>query len=382
MKFWRIFLALARKEWQQLRRDRLTAMLILSVPLAQVILFGFAIDLAPRHWPGVWVETTALVSTEIDAPTDRGLTQTMLKQVNASGWIALPNQPISKQAANDAMLRGEARFILYWPTHPSQSQLAGKPIMINLDADYSDPYVPAALAMLTQSLNATTNNGKPAPVKLDSIFGPLQLNLQPRFALQHGSGSYLVPALTGVVLTLTLTLMASFALVREQERGTWEGLLSTPAGSTVIVLGKLLPYAILGLLLFGALQIVSHLLFESAWASPTQWLAALCFLLGQLGLGACLSLLASNQLQAMQLGVFFYLPSILLSGFMFPFHAMPSWARGIGEMLPLTHFLRVVRADLLRGANAELLLSLAWPIALFAALMLGLAIAGYRRQVA
>lgn len=382
MKFWRIFLALARKEWQQLRRDRLTAMLILSVPLAQVILFGFAIDLAPRHWLGVWVETTALVSTEIDAPTDRGLTQTMLKQVNASGWIALPNQPISKQAANDAMLRGEARFILYWPTHPSQSQLAGKPIMINLDADYSDPYVPAALAMLTQSLNATTNNGKPAPVKLDSIFGPLQLNLQPRFALQHGSGSYLVPALTGVVLTLTLTLMASFALVREQERGTWEGLLSTPAGSTVIVLGKLLPYAILGLLLFGALQIVSHLLFESAWASPTQWLAALCFLLGQLGLGACLSLLASNQLQAMQLGVFFYLPSILLSGFMFPFHAMPSWARGIGEMLPLTHFLRVVRADLLRGANAELLLSLAWPIALFAALMLGLAIAGYRRQVA
>ena len=382
MKFWRIFLALARKEWQQLRRDRLTAMLILSAPLAQVILFGFAIDLAPRYWPGVWVETTALVSTEIDAATDRGLTQTMLKQVNASGWIALPKQPISKQAANDAMLRGEARFVLYWPTHPSQSQLTGKPIMINLDADYSDPYVPAALAMLTQSLNATTSNGKPAPVKLDSIFGPLQLNLQPRFALQHGSGSYLVPALTGVVLTLTLTLMASFALVREQERGTWEGLLSTPAGSTVIVLGKLLPYAILGLLLFGALQMVSHLLFESAWASPTQWLAALCFLLGQLGLGACLSLLASNQLQAMQLGVFFYLPSILLSGFMFPFHAMPSWARAIGEMLPLTHFLRVVRADLLRGANAELLLSLAWPIALFAALMLALAIAGYRRQVA
>lgn len=382
MKFWRIFLALARKEWQQLRRDRLTAMLILSVPLAQIILFGFAIDLAPRHWPGVWVETTELVSTEIDAATDRGLTQTMLKKVNASGWIALPEQPVSKQIANDAMLRGEARFILYWPTHPSQSQLAGKPIMINLDADYSDPYVPAALAMLTQSLNAATSSGKPAPVKIDSIFGPLQLNLQPRFALQHGSGSYLVPALTGVVLTLTLTLMASFALVREQERGTWEGLLSTPAGSTVIVLGKLLPYAGLGLLLFGALQIVSHLLFESAWASPTQWLAALCFLLGQLGLGACLSLLASNQLQAMQLGVFFYLPSILLSGFMFPFHAMPSWARAIGEMLPLTHFLRVVRADLLRGANAELLLSLAWPIALFAALMLALAIAGYRRQAA
>lgn len=382
MKFWRIFLALAHKEWQQLRRDRLTAMLILSVPLAQIILFGFAIDLAPRHWPGVWVETTELVSTEIDAATDRGLTQTMLKKVNASGWIALPEQPVSKQIANDAMLRGEARFILYWPTHPSQSQLAGKPIMINLDADYSDPYVPAALAMLTQSLNAATSSGKPAPVKIDSIFGPLQLNLQPRFALQHGSGSYLVPALTGVVLTLTLTLMASFALVREQERGTWEGLLSTPAGSTVIVLGKLLPYAGLGLLLFGALQIVSHLLFESAWASPTQWLAALCFLLGQLGLGACLSLLASNQLQAMQLGVFFYLPSILLSGFMFPFHAMPSWARAIGEMLPLTHFLRVVRADLLRGANAELLLSLAWPIALFAALMLALAIAGYRRQAA
>lgn len=241
--------------------------------------------------------------------------------------------------------------------------------------------MPAAVAMLAQSTNET-NSEKPKSIPLESIFGSLQLNIQPRYELKHGSGSYLVPALTGVILTLTLTLMSSFAMVREQERGTWEGLLSTPAGAAVIVFGKLLPYAILGLILFGALQIVSHILFETAWASPMQWLAAVGFSLGQLGLGACLSLLARNQLQSMQLGVFFYLPSILLSGFMFPFHVMPSWAQVIGEILPLTHFLRVVRADLLHNADANLLLSLAWPIALFAFLMLTLSITGYRRLIA
>ena len=381
MKYWRIFYALAYKEWLQLKRDRLTLMLLLSVPLAQIILFGFAINLAPRQWPGVWVQTPLIKGIEFDVNTDTGLTQAMLKRVNASGWLVLPSQPISEHLAKQAMLRGDVRFILHWPTHPSQNQLAGKPIIIHLDADYSDPYVPAALAMLTQSFDSASNAIKPAPIQIESIFGPLQLNLQPQFALKHGSGSYLVPALTGVVLTLTLTLMASFALVRERERGTWEGLQSTPAGSSVIVLGKLLPYAILGLILFGTLQIVSHMLFETAWASPLQWLAALFFLLGQLGLGACLSLLARNQLQAMQLGVFFYLPSILLSGFMFPFHAMPGWARLIGETLPLTHFLRVVRADLLHGANAQLLLGLAWPIALFALLMFVLAIKGYKRAM-
>lgn len=124
MKFWRIFFALALKEWLQLMRDRLTLILLISVPIAQIILFGFAIDLTPRHWPGVWVQTKEVSDVAYDKATDNGLTQAMLKHVNADGWLDLPEKSISEQSAKQAMVRGDARFILYWPIHPSQNQLA------------------------------------------------------------------------------------------------------------------------------------------------------------------------------------------------------------------------------------------------------------------
>ena len=386
-RLWRMLVAIAKKECLQLSRDRLTAALLLSVPIAQILLFGFAIELAPRHWPGAWVSVNSVLQATSSKETDTLVQQGFFKSLQQSDWLNLPEQPISQVQAQKLLTNGEIRFILYWPEKPSYYLMRNQAIPITLIGDASDPYVPAAMALFSRAFqnsgikqqgNKQTNK---EVVSIDTSIGEMTLTMQSQFALERGSGAYLVPALTGVILTLTLTLMAAFALVREQERGTWDGLLSTPAGAGVIVFGKLLPYLGIGLLLFGLLQIVAHLLFGSHFASTAQWLAALGFMLGQLGLGACLSLLARTQMQAMQLGVFFYLPSILLSGFMFPFHAMPAWARGLGELLPLTHFLRVLRADLFRGANSATQLSLAIPIFIFATAMLSIAILGYRKRI-
>ena len=382
-KLWRMLWAIAKKECLQLSRDRLTAALLISVPIAQVLLFGFAIELAPRHWPGAWVIVPAEKKLTSDAESDELVTSGFFKSIKKSGWLALPIHPTSENEANKALVRGEIRFILYWPEKPSQYLLLDQSVPLKLIGDASDPYVPAAMALFRQTLESkgTSQNSGEQIIKFESPFGEVALSMHEKFSLKSGSGAYLVPALSGVILTLTLTLMAAFALVRERERGTWDGLLSTPAGAGVIIFGKLLPYLGIGLILFGVLQLVSHFLFASGFASAAQWVAAGCFMLGQLCLGACLSLLAKNQMQAMQLGVFFYLPSILLSGFMFPFHAMPTWAKYIGEALPLTHFLRVLRADLFRDADSFTQFQLGAPILLFTALMLIIAISGYRKRV-
>lgn len=318
-------------------------------------------------------------------PEDAALNRELLQWIANDGLLNLAPTPLSDAQAQTELRSGRARFILYLPAQPSSALHKGEQLPLRLVADFSDPAMPSVAALLGQVLadaSSTVPGASRIEVQPRSYrVGNANLTLEPKFALPRGSGSYLVPALAGVILTLTLTLMAAFSLVRELERGTWDGLLSTPASALAIVLGKLLPYAVLGLALFAVLQWVAHLLFGSAFASLGQWLSAICFVLGQLGLGACLSLLARTQMQAMQLGVLFYLPSILLSGFMFPFHAMPVWAKTLGELLPLTHFLRVLRADLFRQAELPILLALNWPIVWFASLVLGLAIMGYRRRL-
>lgn len=231
------------------------------------------------------------------------------------------------------------------------------------------------------AFSVTSNDHSSIQVRIPSERGGVSTSINSAFLQPANSGAYLVPALVGVILTLTLTLMAAFSMVRERERGTWQSLMSTPVNATLIICGKLAPYCVIGILIYGSLQVLAHQLFGTPWASVAQWFAVTCFIIGQLGLGASLSLFAKTQMQAMQLGVFFYLPSILLSGFMFPFHAMPNWARAIGEFLPLTHFLRVQRADLFRQANGSLLIEMSLPILLFTVVMLSIAILGYRRHM-
>lgn len=394
---WQRLKGIAKKEIWQLSRDRLTAILLISVPLAQILLFGFAIDLSPKNWPAAWVSTVVASQTSQAKPDaeDREIQAIIVDKLNQTNLLSVGPVAMSEDDAALALQRGDIRFIFKIPSAPGHYLSRSQALPVTVLFDGSDPYVAMAATMLASSLQ-TALAQPPTPgtgvgtahkksavqnIRLQSEWGELGVASQSAFQQPANSGAWLVPALVGVILTLTLTLMAAFSMVRERERGTWLSLMSTPVGASLIVFGKLAPYAAIGLVLFALLQVVAHHLFKTPWASAAQWFAACCFILGQLGLGASLSLLAKTQMQAMQLGVFFYLPSILLSGFMFPFHAMPGWARTMGECLPLTHFLRVLRSDLFRQANGWVLFELSWPIVLFATVMLSIAILGYRRQM-
>jgi len=361
-RFWRIVRAIAAKELRQIARDRLTAALLVGVPLAQILLFGYAIELAPRQWPTAWVASAAPDALAMRA-------QQLLTQER---WFRIDRTTADVRQARQWLQRGEVSFIVVWPDDATARALRDERPEAMLVADLSDPFAAAALAALKQRVAG------PSASSADAL--PLRLHIEALHAPRGGAGEYLVPALAGVILTLTLTLLAALAIVREVERGTWHGLLTTPAGPGAIVLGKLLPYLGLGSVLFAALITLAHTLFGTAFGGPALWLAASLFMVANLGLGLALSFIARTQMQAMQMGIFFYLPSILLSGFMFPFHAMPAWARAIGEALPLTHFLRCLRASVVRGADAQTVLSLAWPIAAFAVVTMIAALWGARRR--
>ena len=363
--FWRIVFAIGSKELRQIVRDRLTAALLVGVPLAQILLFGYAINLAPREWPTAWV----------GAATHDPLALRARELFEREHWFRISRDTTDPAQAWAWMQRGEVNFIIIWPDDTLARVLREEKPELRLIADLSDPFAAAALSVLERRMAAQAG-GSDAASRL-----PIKLNIDIRNAPRLGAGEYLVPALAGVILTLTLTLLAALSIVREVERGTWHGLLTTPASALAIVLGKLLPYLGLGSVLFAALLTLAHTLFGTSFGGPALWLAAALFMVANLGLGLVLSFIARTQMQAMQMGIFFYLPSILLSGFMFPFHAMPAWARVVGEALPLTHFLRCLRASLLRGADASTVLSLAAPIAVFALLALGAALFSSQRRV-
>jgi ABC-2 type transport system permease protein len=377
--FWRIVRAIAAKELRQIARDRLTAALLVGVPLAQILLFGYAIDLAPRAWPTAWVGSVEAPGPNVaaalappHAPAPDAVEARARQLMQTDGWFRIDPTFTDLAHADAALQRGELSFIVVWPPHAAKLVKLGERPAVRLIADLSDPFASAAVTALRARLADSGPN--------DAGALPVDLQIDTRYAASSKAGAYLVPALAGVILTLTLTLLAALAIVREVERGTWHGLLTTPAGPAAIVLGKLLPYLGIGAVLFTGLVTLAHGLFGTAFGGPALWVAALLFMLANLGLGLTLSFIARTQMQAMQMGVFFYLPSILLSGFMFPFHAMPAWARGIGEALPLTHFLRCLRASLLRGADAATVLALGWPIAAFALVALAAAWVGAQRR--
>ncbi len=361
MKSWRLLLAIAGKELRQIVRDRLTAALLIGVPLAQLLLFGYAIELRPKSWPTAWVSATYSQDIKTEKLSE--------KKLQESGWFKITTHAKSVDDAMALMRSGQVQFIAVWPEDAQATIERDEKPLVRLLADVSDPFANTALLAAQRSMSRAGESPLPVQVRVEYLYAP-----------KLGTAEFLVPALAGVILTLTLTLLAALSIVREVERGTWEGLLTTPTTKGPLVFGKLLCYWAVGVVLFAVLISVAHFLFGTVWGTPALWLAALVFMLANLALGLTLSFLASTQMQAMQMGVFFYLPSILLSGFMFPLHAMPAWARTIGEVLPLTHFLRCLRAVLIKGADAMQVLQLAWPIALFALLALSAALITYQRR--
>jgi ABC-2 type transport system permease protein len=280
---------------------------------------------------------------------------------------------------------GQVQFVLTIPEQFSRRLVRGDKPSLLLTADATDPAATSnalsAFRIVTERAIGRDLDGPLGHLRRDAP--PLSVILHPRFNPEGITQYNIVPGLMGVVLTMTLVIITALAITRERERGTMENLLSTPVKPFEVMIGKIIPYIIVGYVQMGVILLASHFLFQVPLIGNLFLLltVSLLFIAANLGVGLTFSTLARNQLQAVQMAFFFFLPSILLSGFMFPFRGMPVWAQRIGELLPLTHYLRVVRGVLLKGNNLDQILPHLWPISLFLLVALTIGLTRYRRTL-
>lgn len=368
-------LAIFLKEVTQLRRDRVTFAMMLGIPLIQLILFGYAIDTDPRDLP------TGVVIQE-----DSRLSRSILAGMAVSGYFAEIERLDGPAAADDALARGRLAFVVTVPTGFQAAVLRGERPALLVEADATDPAASSnALAALDRIVAGAVahdlDRGLLAPAGGGA--GPVGLVIHRRYNPEGETRYNIVPGLLGVILTMTMVMMTSIALAREAERGTKETLLSMPVRPAEVMAGTILPYIVIGYVQVLVILVAARLLFDVPMlGSPILLSAAvIVFIAANVAVGFTISTLVRNQVQAMQLTFFFFLPSILLSGFMFPFRGMPGWAQAIGELLPLTHFLRIVRGILLKGNGVAEVAPHIAPLLAFFAVVTTVALLRYRRTL-
>ena len=371
---WARFLAILTKEFRQVRRDRLTFGMMVVIPIVQLILFGFAINSDPKHLP----------LAVIDADTSE-FSRAFIAGLENSQYFRITQRASSDREGDQLLARGIVQFTLAIPSDFSRRLARGeKPVML-LAADATDPAATgnalAALSGIAQQAIGRELTGTLAGLRpADS---PFEIRVQRRYNPEGLTRYNVVPGLIGVILTMTMVMMTGLAMTRERERGTMENLLATPAKPFEVMLGKIVPYILIGYVQVTVILLMAKLLFDVPMVG-SLWLLSLAlilFIAANLAVGFTFSTIARNQLQAMQLTFFFFLPSMLLTGFMFPFRGMPTWAQGIGEVLPLTHFLRVVRGILLKGNGIADIMPHLWPIALFMVVAGTVAMLRYRQTL-
>ncbi|HNB28869.1 MAG TPA: ABC transporter permease [Alphaproteobacteria bacterium] len=375
MTFWSRFLAVFIKEFVQMRRDRITFAMMVGVPLMQLILFGYAINSDPKALP------TAVVMGE-----NTTFARSIVTALQNSAYFKMDGPPVSEAEADKLLRLGEVQFVVTIPVDFTRDVLRGRRPTLLVEADATDPAATsnaiAALISLNQTALDHDLTGPLAEVK--TAPAPFNLQIHRRYNEEGITQFNIVPGLMGVVLTMTMVMMTGLAMTREQERGTMENLLAMPIRPLEVMLGKIAPYIFVGYVQVAIIILAAHLLFQVPvlGSLPLLMGAAIFFIAANLAVGFTFSTLAKSQMQAMQLSFFYFLPSLLLSGFMFPFRGMPIWAQWIGEVLPLTHFLRIIRGIMLKGnVPAEVWPNL-WPIAAFMLVAMGLALLRYRRTVA
>ena len=364
-------LAVFLKEFTQLSRDRLTYAMILMIPVVQLLLFGYAINNEPRHLP------TAVLIQDNSAFAR----STLSAFVNTS-FFDITHVVHSTRELDTLIRTGEVQFALTIPGDFTRRVARGEDAQILLEADATDPTASNQALAAAASLpsQALIHDLKGAVASKAAAAPPFSVIVQRRYNPEGISAYNIVPGLLGVILSMTLVMMTSLAVTREIERGTMESLLATPAQPIEVMIGKLAPYVLVGLLQTAVILIMASLLFQVPMSGGwfALGLGVFLFIIGSLALGFLISTLARTQLQAMQMSFFYMLPSILLSGFMFPFRGMPDWAQAIGTAIPVTHFLRVVRGALLKGDDIPTL----WPnlaaLGVFVCIVTALAMARYR----
>jgi ABC-2 type transport system permease protein len=366
--------AIALKEFVQMRRDRLTFAMIVGIPIAQVLLFGFVINTDPKALP------TAVVDYDRTE-----FTRSIATALSNTGYFAVVPSPPTAAAADAMLARGDVQFAIVFPAGFSRQLLRGERPSLLVAADATDPSATGnALAALSQaSANALAHDLTGPLARLSPSSPPFTLTVQRRYNPEGATQYNIVPGLLAVILQLTMVMMTAFAITRERERGTFEGLLATPVLPLEVMAGKIAPYIVVGLIQSVIILLAARYLFDVPMMGSLALLAAtmMLYIAALLALGYAISTLAANQLQAMQMTFFFFLPTMLLSGFMFPFRGMPEWAQWLGELFPATHFLRIVRGILLKGNDAPDVLPHVWPIALFMLGVSAIAIWRYRQTL-
>jgi ABC-2 type transport system permease protein len=371
---WRRTLAVFIKEFQQMLRDRLTFAMAVGVPILQLVLFGYAINTDPKGLP-----------TAVVAPAGGPLTRSLMAALQNTGYFRIVHSGTSEAAADALIARGEVQFMVVVPIDFERRLVRGEQPALLVSVDATDPSASGnAIAALNAVAASALRHDLVGPLRgLAGGNAPFELRVHRRYNPEGLSRYNIVPGLVGTILTMTMVMLTSLAMTRERERGTMENLLATPVRPAEVMAGKILPYVLLGYVQLGVILGAAWLLFEVPMTGSFTLLMAMIgvFIVANLAVGFTFSTLARNQLQAMQMTFFFFLPSILLSGFMFPFRGMPGWAQRIGEVLPLTHFLRIVRGIMLKGSGASALLPELWPMLAFLGVAGAVALARYRRTL-
>ncbi len=338
--FWRRVAAMVRKEFVQLRRDRITFATIISVPMMQLVLFGYAINTTPRGLP------TAVLLQE---SSDVG--RSILKAIENTKYFKITHQLHDEAEFDRVLASGEVLFAIEVPRGFERALRRGDRPAILMAADATDPVASsAALGTLGNLLQTALRNDRAIP---DSGQMPFEIRTHARYNPAGASQLNIVPGLMGTILTMTMLIFTALSVTREVERGTMESLLAMPITPFEIMLGKIVPYVLIGFFQAAFIVCAGVVLFSVPIVGNLALLAGLStlFIATNLAIGYTFSTLAQNQLQAIQMAMMFFLPNMLMSGFAFPFLGMPQWAQVFSEWLPLTHYIRIVRSIMLKGAT-------------------------------
>lgn len=370
VRWWSIVL----KEFTQLRRDRLTFAMIVGIPILQMGLFGYAINTNPKHLD------TAVIDAD---PSD--ITRSFLWAMRNSSYFKIVEELPNEAAGREALARGQVLFVVNIPAGFTRQLLRGERPSLLIEADATDPTATeSALAAVNGIVQSVIQKEMTGPLEfLRGGPAPFSVSVHPLYNPESITQYNVVPGLMGVVLTLTMVMMTGLAITRERERGTMENLLAMPATPMEVMTGKLIPYIGIGLIQASIILLAARFVFQVPFFGSlgAVYLSALLFIAANLTVGITFSSLAQNQLQAVQLAIFYFLPNILLSGFMFPFKGMPGWAQWIGNLLPLTYFNRLIRGILLKGNGWADSWPSVWPMVVFTLALMGVAVATYRRTL-
>lgn len=366
--------AVVVKEFIQMRRDRITLGMIVLIPLMQLILFGYAINSNPKNLPTIVLDADHTY-----------LSRTFLQGMKNTKYFNLKSSVSKEKQADHLMKIGKAMFVLNIPAGFSHDLIRNEHPDILLTADATESMAAAnaitAINMLTSRAFYRDFTGSLSYLKQPPE--PFNLRLHAKYNPEFITQYTIVPGLMGVVLTMTMIIITALAITREYERGTMENLLATPVRPLEVMLGKVIPYIIVGYI--QALLIIAFAFYM--FRVPIDgsllllFVATLPFIAANLSIGITISTLTNNQLQATQMSFFFFLPSILLSGFMFPFFGMPQWAQYIGSILPLTYFLRITRGIMLKGNGFLSTWPNIWPIVIFMVVALFIGVKRYRQTL-